>query len=146
MNQLVFRSLSLAAVFGLVFAAAPAQAGDTQVSASEDASRPFVVKIHADWCGTCRRLEGPLESLQDREGGNARYVVLDVTDPEAVAASLAEAERLGIRAFFERYQGGTGTVGVLHGATREPVSVLIGETDVAVYSEALRKARAKSSS
>ena len=100
MNQLVFRSLSLAAVFGLVFATALAQAGDTQVSASEDASRPFVVKIHADWCGTCRRLEGPLESLQDREGANARYVVLDVTDRDVAAASLAEAERLGIRAFY----------------------------------------------
>ena len=146
MNQLVFRSCSLAAVFGLVLAAAVAQGGNAQVSASEDASRPFVVKIHADWCGTCRRLDGPLESLQDREGANARYVVLNVTDREAVAASLAEAERLGIREFFERYRGGTGTVGVLHGATREPVSVLIGEMDVAAYSEALRKARAESSS
>ena len=104
------------------------------------------MKIHADWCGTCTRLDGPLDALQKKEGDNARYVLLDVTDREAVTASLAEADRLGIRTFFDEYKGRTGTVGVLDGSTRKPVSVLKGEMDVVVYEEALAEARGGSPS
>jgi hypothetical protein len=52
----------------------------------------------------------------------------------------AEAERLGIRAFFDSYKGRTGTVGVLT-ADGKPVSVMKGELDVSKYVAALEKAR-----
>ncbi len=150
MNPLLSRSRGLAGLLGFVmataFAAAVARAGDPQVSSQEDASSPLVVKIHADWCGTCTRIEEPLEALRQKQGDQARYVVLDVTDREAVSASQAEADRLGIRAFFDKYKGKTGTVGVLNGATRETVSVLKGEMDVVVYEEALATARGVSPS
>jgi thioredoxin-like negative regulator of GroEL len=106
----------------------------------EQADSPMVVKIHADWCGTCTRLEPTLEALEREVGSDARIVVLDVTDKEAVARSAAEAERLGIRAFFDSYKGRTGTVGVLT-ADGKPVSVMKGELDVSKYVAALEKAR-----
>ena len=128
-----------------ISASSPVWAG-SEVSASQDSSKPFVVKIHADWCGTCTRLNGPLEALHQQVGDGARIVVLDVTDRKAVAASTAEADRLGIRGFFDQYKGRTGTVGVLDGSTRETVAVLKGEMDVAVYEKAIATASAGSSS
>jgi thiol-disulfide isomerase/thioredoxin len=119
----------------LVFATAHAA---SPVADDEDASKPFIVKIHADWCGTCTRMNPTFDALMKRD--DARIVVLDVTDREKVEAALAEAERLGIRDFFMEYRGKTGTVGVLRGDNREVVEVLRGETDVSVYESALSKA------
>jgi thiol-disulfide isomerase/thioredoxin len=125
----------------VAFGVASGAAGNHhQVSAAADASKPFVVKIHADWCGTCTKLNPTIEALQTKVGDNVRIVVLDVTDRESVKRSTAEADRLGIRAFFDANKSKTGTVGVLDGATREPVVVLKGETDVAKYEAALAKA------
>ncbi len=146
MRTLSLRGLALpiAALLALGAASGAALAGS--VSAAEDPTAPFVVKIHADWCGTCTRLTPMLDALESSVGDGARFVVLDVTDKQALARSQAEAERLGIVAFFDRYKSNTGTVGILHGTSREPVSVLKGELDVAVYEEALVAARGESAS
>ena len=125
-------ALGLATVLALLVAALTAQ--------GEVATTPMVVKIHADWCGTCTRLEPTFEALEQEVGSGARIVVLDVTDKEAVARSAAEAERLGIQGFFDSYKGKTGTVGVLT-ADGKPVSVMKGELDVSKYVAALEKAR-----
>ncbi len=130
----------------VAFGVATGAAGDHhQVSAADDASKPFVVKIHADWCGTCQKLNATLEDLRQRTGDDARIVVLDVTDRESLARATAEADRLRIRAFFDAYKSKTGTVGILDGVTREPVSVLKGETDVAKYEAALATAQGRAS-
>ncbi len=71
--------------------------------------------------------------------------MLDVTDRESLARATAEADRLRIRAFFDAYKSKTGTVGILDGVTREPVSVLKGETDVAKYEAALATAQGRAS-
>lgn len=131
---------ALTAAIGLGLAGL-AQAGDP-VSAEDDSSKPFVVKIHADWCGTCTKLNPTMAELRERQGDKIRYVQLDVTDKEALARSTSEADRLGIREFFDEYKSKTGTVGVLNGASREPVTVLKGELDVAEYESALTKASA----
>jgi len=130
----------------VAFGVATGAAGDHhQISAADDASKPFVVKIHADWCGTCSRLEATLEALRERTGDDVRIVVLDVTDRESLARATAEADRLRIRAFFDAYKSKTGTVGILDGVTRKPVSVLMGETDVAKYEAALAAAEGRAS-
>ncbi len=137
------------ALFGLgllVFLALASGATAGSVSAAEDASKPFIVKIHADWCGTCTRMNPTFEALEAKLGDRARVVVLDVTDREAEARSTAEADRLGIRPFFDRYKGKTGTVGVLDGRTRDAVTVMKGETDVARYEAAVAAAAAGSPS
>ncbi len=123
------------AVLAIVATAVSAGAGE--ISAADDVSAPFIVKIHADWCGTCTRMDATFEELQTALGPQARIVVLDVTDREAVARSREEANRLGIAEFFEGNLSKTGTAAVLDGATREPVKVMKGETDVSVYTTAV---------
>jgi thiol-disulfide isomerase/thioredoxin len=136
-------SFFVAAALACAVLAGGAGAGGT-VSADADASKPFLVKIHADWCGTCARMNPTFEALEQKLGDQTRIVVLDVTDKETVAASRSEADRLGIRTFFDQYKSRTGTVGVLRGDTRETVALLSGETDVARYEEVLKRARSAS--
>ena len=70
------RRLACALAALVAFGVATGAAGDHhQISAADDASKPFVVKIHADWCGTCRRLEATLEALRERTGDDVRIVV-----------------------------------------------------------------------
>ena len=119
----------------LALVAAPAGA---QMSAAED-TRPFVVKVHASWCGTCTALEPTWERIQKEYGTRARLVVFDVSDKKAVAESRAAAEVLGLTAFFDKYKGSTGTIGVLR-ADRKPVAVMKGELDLASYDKAIDEA------
>jgi thiol-disulfide isomerase/thioredoxin len=124
--------LGLAALSAFLLAAAAVQAGE--------AGKPMIVKIHADWCGTCTRLNSTFEDLQVKVGDDAVIVVLDVTDRSAVEKSRARAEELGIVAFFDQYKSKTGTVGVLDAEGNEIV-VLKGETDADKYVAAVAKAR-----
>lgn len=130
-------ALGLAAVLAAFVAAVSA---GHEGHSHEDPGKPMIVKIHADWCGTCQKLEATFEELQTQIGNQALLVVLDVTDEDAVARSAARADELGIRAFFDRYKGETGTVGVLTGRG-EPVAVMRGVTDTARYLAAVRAAQ-----
>jgi thiol-disulfide isomerase/thioredoxin len=101
--------------------------------AGSGAKGPLVVKIHADWCGTCVKLNSTWEELQAQYGESARFVVLDVTDKQATLAASLEADRLGIREFFDANKGKTGTIGILDGSTGEVVEVFKGEFDPKAY-------------
>jgi thiol-disulfide isomerase/thioredoxin len=128
----VIRSrLALALVAVVVLVGGPTRA--------ESSGKPMVVKIHADWCGTCRKLEPTFAALERQLGDDASIVVLDVTDRPALERSRAEADRLGIRPFLDANQAKTGTVGVLD-ATGKPVKVLRGELDPAAYVAAVHEA------
>ncbi len=106
-------------------------------SATPASTGPLVVKIHADWCGTCVKLTSVWEELQAGYGDSARFVVLDVTDRSATVASAIEAERLGISEFFDANKGRTGTIGILDPATGKAVEIFKGETDAEVYENPL---------
>ena len=104
-------------------------------------TKPYVVKIHADWCGTCRMLEPTWLKIESELGDRAHLVQLDVSDRAAAKRSLAEAERLGLGEFFLEYRGSTGTIGVIDGNTFKPVAIMRGESDFSKYQEAVEKAR-----
>jgi thiol-disulfide isomerase/thioredoxin len=108
---------------------------------SNETVQPLFVKVHADWCGTCTRLEPTWSELQEEFGGEATFVVLDVTDRAALERAQAEADRLGIGAFFAVHKARTGTIGILDGRTGEPLAVMKGETNVARYREAWTRAQ-----
>ncbi len=114
---------------------APSEADEAQVH-----SKPLVVQVHADWCGTCKLLEPTWARIRNELGERARIVDLDVSNKAAVAQSRAEAKRLGIGDFFRKYGGRTGTIAVLDGRTREPVRVFRGERDFSKYAEAVAAA------
>ncbi len=128
-------ALALAATAALALGAASAQAAH-----HEKAAKPLLVKIHADWCGTCTRLNSTWEALRKEHGDEVRFVILDVTDQKATEQSRQTAQELGIDAIFEMYRSKTGTVAVVDGSTLQTVEVLKGEFDVARYRPAIQKA------
>lgn len=131
----------------LALAAAPAAAQITAAAQTAPVSdpRPFVVEVHANWCGTCAALEPTWKRIEAEYGSRARLVVFDVSDRKSIAESRAAADVLGLGAFFEKYKGRTGTIAVLR-ADRVPVAVMNGEMDLTAYDEAIAKALAANAS
>ena len=115
---------------------------DARAGAAEASqAKPFVVNIHADWCQTCRMLARTWLAIETELGDRAHLVKLDVSDRAALERSVAEAERLGLGEFFREHRAATGTIGVIHGKTRELVAVMRGENDLSSYREAIARAR-----
>ncbi len=111
----------------------------TTAQAEAGLEKPTLVKIHANWCGTCQRIEGTWEKLKADYGDNANFVVFDVTDKEALAKSKAEAERLGLTTVLDQFKSRTGTIAVV-GPDGETVNVFKGVSDPARYEDAIGQA------
>lgn len=75
-------------------------------------TKPTVVLIRAEWCGTCQKLEPTMKELAEQYADRLNFVVLDVSTDETTEASAATARRLGISRFFEQNQQRTSTVAV----------------------------------
>ena len=103
-------------------------------------SKPYVVKIHADWCASCRALESVWERIESDLQDQAVTVTLDVSDRAAYTESQTAAERLGISEFFQEYRNRTGTIAVLDCRSRKPVAVMSAERDLEKYREAIVRA------
>ena len=137
------RRFAAASVFALLTAATVALFWSPNVagaSASRCESKPYVVKIHADWCASCKASKSTWAQVQSELSTQATLVTLDVTDRVAFQESRLQAERLGISEFFQQYRSKTGTIAVLDCRTREPVAKLTGERSLARYREAISKA------
>ena len=96
-------------------------------------SRPYVVKMHAQWCSICMLTKGAWTQVQQTHAGRANLVVFDFTNDQTTAASRAEAKRLGLEKFFDDYGGASGVVYVLDGPTKEVRAELAGELDATAY-------------
>ena len=112
---------------------------------AEDAPRvcsekPYVVKIHADWCGSCKALKSVWQRIETDLGDQATIVTLDVSDRVAYVESQATAENLGIQEFFQEYRSRTGTIAVLDCNTHEPVVIMSAERDFEKYRKAVARA------
>lgn len=103
-------------------------------------AKPFVVKIHADWCATCRRVDAVWTKLGTEMADRVNIVEFDVSDRVAFEASRADADRLGLGEFFREYRSRTGTIAVLDCKSREPVAIMTGEVDLSKYLDAISKA------
>ena len=123
------------ALFVLVGATATAEDAPEKSSA-----RPYVVMIHADWCGSCKALAPVWKRIQTDLGDRATAVRLDVSDRPAYTESAAAAEDLGIGEFFHEYRSKTGTIAVLECDTRKPIAIMNGERDFEKYRAAISKA------
>jgi thiol-disulfide isomerase/thioredoxin len=113
----------------------------TSAEAGERCSaKPIVVKIHADWCATCKMLDAVWTQLRTDMADQINVVELDVSDRVAYQESEARAEQLGLTDFFRKYRSKTGTIAILDCNSLEPVAIMNGERDIAKYREAIARA------
>ncbi len=138
----------LFAALGLVgYAAYLGNAAPTvpEISADESAKagKPYVVKLHAQWCHVCMLTKDEWSQIAALYGGRVNLVVFDFTNEAKTEASRAEARRLGLEKVFDEYEGGPGVIVVLDGRTREVTASLDGSRDFAEYRAAIDAALAK---
>ena len=109
------------------------------ITASEaaDPTRPFVVKLHAQWCPICMLTKGVWAEIEERYAGRVNLLVIDVTNAETAAASAQEAARLGLERFFDEHSGITGAVAVVDGASNEVTAFLPGKLPLEDYTDAI---------
>lgn len=108
--------------------------------ATADASAagvPWVVKMHAQWCPVCMLTKSMWSQVEDAYAGRVRLAVFDFTDEATIAATRAEAQRLGLGAFLDEAGFATGTIVVLDGRTKEIVAWINGSRDFADYRTAI---------
>jgi thiol-disulfide isomerase/thioredoxin len=87
-------------------------------------SKPYVVKLHAQWCPICMLTRGVWSQVETAYAGRANFVVFDFTNDATTSASKAEAVRLGLGNFFDENVGATGSISVLDGRSgREMASI-----------------------
>jgi hypothetical protein len=109
------------------------------VSAAEAVNprKPYVVKLHAQWCPICMLTKSVWAKIEDTYSQQVNLVVLDFTNQASTDSSRAEARRLGLENLFDEYLGATGTIVVLDGRTREVTASLHGSRDFAEYRTAI---------
>ena len=102
-----------------------------------DVAKPYVVKLHAQWCPLCMITKDVWREIETAYAGRVNLVVLDFTNNANTAVSRTEAKRLGLEQFFSDYEGATGVVVVLNGQTREVLASIKGSRDFAAYRAAI---------
>lgn len=102
--------------------------------------RPFVVKLHAQWCPVCMGTKGVWSEIEQAYADRANLVVWDFTNEATTAATQAEAARLGLEKVFEEYWGATGLIVVVDGRTRQVTGEVGGVEDFATYRVAIDEA------
>ena len=91
-----------------------------------DAGRPYVVKLHAQWCPICMMTKKVWSQIDLAYSGRANLVVFDFTNQATTDMSRAQAKRLGLEKFFDENVGSTGTIAVLDGRTKEETASIHG--------------------
>jgi thiol-disulfide isomerase/thioredoxin len=141
-------NVSLALSFGFAALAMPLLLLGASATADDAAphceTKPYVVKIHADWCGSCRATQATWEKVVADLSDEATMVQFDVTDRASYEAAVTEAEQLGISDFLFEFRRRTGAIAVLDCRTLAPLVVLSGERDFEKYRDAIRKANSPS--
>lgn len=100
-------------------------------------SKPYVVKLHAQWCPVCMLTKDVWSQIEDAYSTRANLVVLDFTNQANTDRSRAEAKRLGLETFFDEYAGATGTIVVLDGRTKEVTASINGSRNFGEYRAAI---------
>ncbi len=89
------RALSLI-VLALLFATAPTFAASVEVE-GEGTPALYVIKVHADWCGSCKALVPILDEVRETMSAEpVLFLTLDVTDADRTGQARLLAAALGI--------------------------------------------------
>ena len=128
--------VALAALVAVAYVTNAAPAVPRIAAADVDSTRPYVIKLHAQWCPVCRIGKGAWSEIEQAYAGRVNLLVLDFTSETTTEASRAEARRLGLETFFDEYAGVTGPVAVLDGRSRK-VTALVSGRELDVYRAAI---------
>ena len=116
---------------------APPDTPPISAAAAADPSRPYIVKLHAQWCPICLVTKDVWSELAAEYEGRANLVVFDFTDEASTSASEAEAGRLGLGAFFAEHVGMSGAIAVVDGGSHELTALIGGNRSPAEYRAAI---------
>jgi len=98
-----------------------------------------VVKMHHDACGTCKSIQPQLQAAKKSfDGKPVAFMTYDFTSDETKAASLKQAEQLGI-ADALKDQRGMGRVLIIDTESGEIVQTISGRQDTEKYVQAIQK-------
>ena len=100
-------------------------------------NRPYVVKLHAQWCPVCMMTGSMWSELEHTYSTRVNFVVFDFTNRSTTETSRTEATRLGLGAVFDDNAGWTGTILVVDGRTKAVTTSIHGSRDVAEYRAAV---------
>lgn len=103
----------------------------------ESAAQPYVVKLHARWCVTCMTTKQVWANIEGAYAGKVRFVVFDFTTDASTAASRVDAVRLGLTGVFDEYDGETGGILVLDGASKNVKHAIFGNRPLDEYRAAI---------
>jgi len=66
----------------------------------------FIMKLGAEWCGPCKRIEGLVKSCMDQAPANVQCAIIDVDDSLEIYSFLKKNRVVnGIPAILGYYQG-----------------------------------------
>ena len=140
MNAIRHKVVVLLGLAALVLAPA------LSANAEEAEATLYAVTFHADWCGTCKRLEPELIEARtkgDLDTQNVLFVTLDLTDDTTKHQAALMASALGISDFYESNRGKTGFVLLVNGKTGETVGRIKGDTKAAKIEKKVMEKAAK---
>jgi thiol-disulfide isomerase/thioredoxin len=100
-------------------------------------TKPYVVKLHAQWCPVCMLTLGVWSQVEASYSTRVNLVVFDFTNQATTDASRAEAGRLGLGKVFDENAGWTGTILVLDGRTKDVTASIHGSRDFTEYRAAI---------
>jgi hypothetical protein len=108
------------------------------ISAADAANpaKPFVIKLHAQWCVTCLATKEVWSEIEAAYSRQANLVVFDFTSDASTDVSRADAKRLGLEKVFEENDS-TGTILVVDGRTKDVVASIVGSRDFSEYRAAI---------
>lgn len=128
-----------------VLLAATAVIGFASFSSQSNASATglsyYAVKMHADWCGTCKGMKAKMPEITEAlADSNVQMITLDVTNEGRTARSLAMATKLGFADAFTAANGKTGFIAVINSETGENVAKVSGKGTAADIADGIKTA------
>src|SRR5688572_26800663 len=88
--------LALGGTIAILYISNAAPVVSTISAAEASAStKPFVVKLHAQWCPYCMLTKDEWARVEQAYAGRVNFVVFDFTNQAATERSREQAERLG---------------------------------------------------
>ncbi len=139
-SALPYALMAALAPMALAGNSTPAEACDgcathAQAQAPIESTQLLVVKFHADWCGSCVKLDSPLQDLQATFSDQPiDFVRLDLTDDTSRAVAKEKVGRLGLDEIFASYGSKTGFALLIDAESGE----VLGELRASQELEAMR--------